>query len=152
MPTIRHVPETIVVVDDTDVTAEILRRYLVADGYHVEVAADGPSGLETIRRVSPDLVLLDVMMPGMDGFEVCRQIRSDPATRLTPVVLVTTLDSRDDRIAGVEAGADDFLTKPIDVELLRARVKALLEAKRNTDTQNSANDVAPNLKHAMAAP
>jgi putative two-component system response regulator len=136
---------SVVVVDDTDVTAEVLRRHLVADGYTVEVACDGPSGLEAVRRTCPDLVLLDVMMPGMSGFELCRRLKADPVTRLTPVVLVTSLDGRDDRLEGVEAGADDFLTKPVDVRQLKARVRALLRVKHCTDDLDSAEEVLLNL-------
>ena len=146
-----HPKGTVVVVDDTDVTAEVLRRHLVADGYTVEVAGDGVSGLETVRRVSPDLVLLDVVMPGMNGFELCRRLKTSPATRLTPVVLITTLDAREDRIRGTEAGADDFLTKPIDVEQLRARVRSLLRVKHLTDDLDSAEEVLLSLGRTVEA-
>jgi len=146
-----HPHGTVVVVDDTDVIAEVLRRHLVADGYTVEVAGDGVSGLETVRRVSPDLVLLDVKMPDMDGFEVCRRLKSSPETRLTPVVLITTLDAREDRIHGVEAGADDFLTKPIDVEQLRARLRSLLRVKHLTDDLDSADEVLLSLGRTVEA-
>jgi putative two-component system response regulator len=142
---------TVVVVDDTDVTAEVLRRHLVAEGYTVEVAHDGPSGLEAVRRVSPDLVLVDILMPGMNGFELCRRLKVDPQTRLTPVVLVTTLDGRDDRLEGVEAGADDFLTKPVDVAQLRARVRALLRVKHCTDDLDSAEEVLLGLGRTVEA-
>jgi putative two-component system response regulator len=142
---------TIVVVDDTDVIAEILCRHLVADGYTVEVAHDGVSGLDLVQRVLPDLVLLDVMMPGMNGFEVCRRLKSNPQTWLTPVVLITTLDARNDRIEGVDAGADDFLTKPIDLGQLRARVRALLRVKHITDDLDSAEEVILNLGRAIEA-
>ncbi|MEI6670003.1 MAG: HD domain-containing phosphohydrolase [Acidobacteriota bacterium] len=141
----------VVVVDDTDVSAEVLRRLLLQDGYAVEVAHDGESGLEVVRRSTPDLVLLDVMMPGINGFEVCRRLKSDPATRLTPVVLVTTLDGRDDRIEGVDAGADDFLTKPVDGMELRARVRALLRLKRFTDELDSAEAVILSLARTVEA-
>jgi putative two-component system response regulator len=151
MTDIRQPHGTVVVVDDTDVTAEVLRRHLVADGHTVEVAYDGPSGLEAVRRVSPDLVLLDVMMPGMNGFELCRRLKQDPVTRLTPVVLISTLDGRDDRLEGVEAGADDFLTKPIDVRQLRARVRALLRLKNCTDDLDSAEEVLLNLGRTVEA-
>ena len=142
---------TVVVVDDTDVAADVLRRHLEADGYRVEVAADGPSGLEAIYRLSPDLVLLDVVMPGMDGLEVCRRLKANPATRLTPVVLVTGLDDRRSRVEGAEAGADDYLTKPVDLEQLRARIGALLRAKHYTDELDSADDVILNLARTVDA-
>ncbi len=141
----------VIVVDDTDVSAEVLRRLLLQDGYAVEVAHDGESGLEAVRRSTPDLVLLDVMMPGINGFEVCRRLKSDPATRLTPVVLVTTLDGRDDRIEGMDAGADDFLTKPVDGMELRARVRALLRLKRFTDELDSAEAVILGLARTVEA-
>lgn len=142
---------TVVVVDDMDVSADVLRRHLVADGYAVKVAYDGASGLETVRQSSPDLVLLDVIMPGMNGFEVCRRLKADPVTRLTPVVLVTTLDTADDRIEGTEAGADDFLTKPVDFRQLRARVRALLSVKHFTDDLDSAEEVILNLARTVEA-
>ena len=141
----------VIVVDDTDVSAEVLRRLLLQDGYSVEVAHDGESGLEAVRRSTPDLVLLDVMMPGINGFEVCRRLKSDPATRLTPVVLVTTLDGRDDRILGMDAGADDFLTKPVDGMELRTRVRALLRLKRFTDELDSAEAVILSLARTVEA-
>ncbi|MCX6545769.1 MAG: response regulator [Acidobacteria bacterium] len=142
---------SIIVIDDTDVSAEVLKRLLLRDGHTVEVAHDGESGLEAVRRSIPDLVLLDVMMPGINGFEVCRRIKSDPATRLTPVVLVTTLDGRDDRIRGMDAGADDFLTKPVDGMELRARVRALLRLKRFTDELDSAEAVILGMARTIEA-
>jgi len=142
---------TVVVVDDSDVAAEVLRRQLVADGYGVEVASDGPSGIETIHRVAPDVVLLDVAMPGMDGLEVCRRLKSHPATCLTPVVLVATLDDREDRLRGAEAGADDFLAKPVDLERLRARLRALIRAKHVTDELDSVDAVMLNLARTVDA-
>ena len=141
----------IVVIDDTDVSAEVLRRLLLRDGYAVDVARDGESGLDLVRRSTPDLVLLDVMMPGIDGFEVCRRLKSDPTTRLTPIILVTTLDGRDDRIRGMDAGADDFLTKPVDGMELRARVRALLRLKRFTDELDSAEAVILSLARTVEA-
>jgi putative two-component system response regulator len=142
---------SIIVVDDTDVSAEVLRRLLVRDGYRVAVARDGEAGLDMVRESTPDLVLLDVMMPGINGFEVCRQIKADPTTRLTPVVLVTTLDGRDDRIQGMDAGADDLLTKPVDGMELRARIRALLRLKRFTDELDSAQSVIMSLARTIEA-
>src|SRR5690606_17801977 len=95
----------------------------------VITAHDGPSALEAAAAEKPDIILLDVMMPGMDGFEVCRRLKDDPSTRHIPVVLVTALDGRADRIAGLEAGADEFLTKPIDDRMLFARVRSLTRLK-----------------------
>jgi len=88
------------------------------------VAYDGPTALAKAQAEKPDIILLDVMMPGMDGFQVCRQLKDDPETRHIPIVLVTALDGRSDRILGLEAGADEFLTKPIDDVMLFARVRS----------------------------
>ncbi|MBP8247788.1 MAG: PleD family two-component system response regulator, partial [Phenylobacterium sp.] len=101
--------------------------------YEVLIAYDGPTALAIAAKEKPDIVLLDVMMPGMDGFQVCRRLKDDPETRHVPVVLVTALDGRADRIAGLEAGADEFLTKPIDDVMLFARVRSLTRLKMVID-------------------
>ncbi|HTX49882.1 MAG TPA: PleD family two-component system response regulator [Caulobacteraceae bacterium] len=119
----------ILVVDDIDANVRLLQAKLQAEYYDVLSAANGPDALRMAAAERPDLVLLDVMMPGMDGFEVCRRLKNEPATRHIPVVLVTALDGRGDRITGLEAGADEFLTKPIDDILLFARVKSLTRLK-----------------------
>ncbi len=119
----------ILVVDDIAPNVMLLEAKLSADYYDVLTAYDGPTALELAATASPDIVLLDVMMRGMDGFEVCRRLKSDPRTRHIPVVLVTALDGRRDRLTGLEAGADDFLTKPIDDVSLFARVKSLTRLK-----------------------
>src|SRR5687767_7830252 len=102
----------ILVVDDVPKNAKLLADILTVKGYDLSTAASGPEALKRIAEDRPDLVLLDVMMPGMSGYEVCQAIRADPDTRMLPVVLVTALDPSE-RISGLEAGADDFLTKPI---------------------------------------
>ncbi len=119
----------ILVVDDIEANVRLLQAKLQAEYYDVLTANDGAAALGVAVRERPDLVLLDVMMPGMDGFEVCRRLKEDPETRHIPVVLVTALDGRADRITGLEAGADEFLTKPIDDILLFARVKSLTRLK-----------------------
>jgi two-component system sensor histidine kinase/response regulator len=121
---------SVIVVDDTDVSAEVLRRLLVQDGYSVEVAHDGETGLEAVRRSTPDLVLLDVMMPGIDGFEVCHRIRTRQTRAYVPVMLLTALDSATDLARGLNAGADDFISKPAPRIELRARVRSLLRIRR----------------------
>src|SRR5215472_4556195 len=123
----------ILVVDDIEANVRLLQAKLQAEYYDVLVASSGPEALAMAAEESPDLVLLDVMMPGMDGFEVCRRLKNDPETRHIPVVLVTALDGRGDRITGLEAGADEFLTKPIDDILLFARVKSLTRLKMVID-------------------
>ena len=124
-----NVPARILVVDDTPVNLKLLADLLGAKGYGVVTAAAGPEALEKIESARPDLVLLDVMMPGMSGYEVCKKLRGNPATATLPVVMVTALDPTQERVKGIEAGADDFLTKPINQQELLARVKSLLRIK-----------------------
>jgi adenylate cyclase len=119
----------ILVVDDTPANVKLLADLLGVKGYTVVTAASGEEGLKKVAEHRPDLVLLDIMMPGLNGYEVCRAIRADPATGVLPVVLVTSLDPAQERIKGLEAGADDFLTKPIHQAELLARVKSLLRIK-----------------------
>ena len=123
----------ILVVDDIEANVKLLEAKLAAEYYDVLTAQDGPTALAIAAAESPDIILLDVMMPGMDGFAVCRRLKDDPATRHIPVVLVTALDGRSDRIEGLEAGADEFLTKPIDDVMLFARVRSLTRLKQVMD-------------------
>jgi adenylate cyclase len=122
-------PARILVVDDTAVNLKLLADLLGAKGYAVLTAASGAEALGKIAAQPPDLVLLDVMMPGMSGYEVCRKLREDPATAMLPVVMVTALDPAQERVKGIDAGADDFLTKPIHQAELLARVRSLLRVK-----------------------
>lgn len=140
----------ILIVDDIVVNIKVLEAKLRAEYYEVLSAASGPEGLEIARTQYPDLILLDVMMPGMDGFEVCRRLKAEPATAHIPVVMLTALDGVEDRIKGLEAGADDFLTKPIDETALLARIRNLVrlkltrdELRVRQDTVNSLADIAP---------
>jgi adenylate cyclase len=119
----------ILVVDDTANNVKLLKDLLTMKGYAVVTASSGPEALEQIDKERPDLVLLDVMMPGMNGYDVCRRIRENPETGILPVVMVTALDPGPERIKGLEAGADDFLTKPINQPELLARVRSLLRIK-----------------------
>jgi len=119
----------ILVVDDTPTNVKLLADLLTAKGHAVATATSGAAALAEVAREQPDLVLLDVMMPGLNGYDVCRKLREDPATVLLPVVMVTALDSGDERVKGIEAGADDFLTKPINQAELLARVRSLLRIK-----------------------
>ena len=123
----------ILVVDDIPANVKLLEARLLAEYYDVLTAADGPSAIETAETGKVDVILLDVMMPGMDGFEVCSRLKADPATAHVPVVMVTALDQVTDRVRGLEAGADDFLTKPVNDLQLLTRVKSLVRLKMLTD-------------------
>jgi class 3 adenylate cyclase len=129
----------ILVVDDTPSNVKLLADVLGAKGYAVLTAASGAEALEAVERHAPDLVLLDVMMPGMSGYDVCRKIRANPATAMLPVVMVTALDPAQERVKGIEAGADDFLTKPIHQPEILARVRSLLRIKSLHDELTELN-------------
>jgi putative two-component system response regulator len=131
----------VLVVDDEEGGRALLGRILRKEGYTVEFSPDGAGALSSVATLEPDVVLLDVTMPGLDGFEVCRRLKQSTATRLIPVVLVTALDGRNDRIRGIEAGADDFLTKPVDVHELLARIRSLVRIKQYTDDLDSAASI-----------
>jgi class 3 adenylate cyclase len=119
----------ILVVDDTPANVKLLGDLLASRGYAVSTAASGEEALALIGAGQPDLVLLDVMMPGLSGYDVCRRIRAEPSTALLPVVMCTSLDPQQERVKGIEAGADDFLSKPVNQAELFARVKSLLRVK-----------------------
>jgi adenylate cyclase len=123
----------VLVVDDTPVNLKLLSDLLAAKGYEVVTAAHGPEALDRVAKDRPDLVLLDVMMPGMSGYDVCRKIRENAETSMLPVVMVTALDPGQERVKGIEAGADDFLSKPINQQELLARVRSLLRVKELWD-------------------
>ena len=123
----------VLIVDDIPVNVRLLKAKLSAEYYDVITAGSGAEALELIRSETPDIVLLDVMMPEMDGFEVCRRVRADPATALLPVIMVTALNEQSDRVMGLEAGADDFLTKPVRDMALFARLRSLLRVKMLLD-------------------
>ena len=126
------------VVDDDPGITSLLSRLLAHEGYLVNVAGDAEAALTSVATDNPDVILLDVTFPGADGFTICKQLKRDIATRLTPVILVTGLSDRESRIKGREAGADDFLTKPVDTQELLARVASLVRLKRYTDDLDSA--------------
>src|SRR5580704_4612754 len=144
-------PARILLVDDEPAPRAGLEILLRREGYEVLAAADGASALEHCVEFRPDLVLLDIVMPGLDGFEVCRRIKAAPETRLTPVVLITGLSAVSDRIQGINAGADDFLSKPIDLNELLARSRSLLRLKNYTDELENAEGVLFSLARSIEA-
>jgi len=121
---------TILVADDEPVVRELITNYLARDGHSLHVATNGMECLRLAREILPDLILLDVMMPSMDGLETCRRLRADPILGDVPVLIISTLDDRNSRLAGIAAGADDFLTKPIDSLELRVRVQSITRLNR----------------------
>ena len=132
---------SILVVDDHPQNVMVMTELLSTRGYRLLSAHDAATAEIEIRRDPPDLILLDVIMPGKTGYELCRQLKDDPLTRLIPVVMITGLTAREDRLKGIEAGADDFLSKPINPEELFARVSSLLKLKEFTDELETAESV-----------
>lgn len=124
---------TILIVDDTPEGSVILQRLLATEGYQLAFANNGPEALTKAAELRPDLILLDVMMPYMNGYEVCRRLRADPVLAKVPIILVTALDDRASRLEGLEAGADDFVTKPFDQAELMARVRTITQVNRYRD-------------------
>ncbi len=139
----------ILVVDDDPEVRNVLERLLERRDMRVTLSGDGEAALEAVAGSDPDLVLLDVAMPGISGLDVLRRLKADPATRLLPVILITGLDAREDRIRGIEAGADDFIPKPFDQAELLARVRSLVRMKQYTDELDRAESVLLALARAV---
>ena len=127
-------PARVLIADDNTANLRILRTRLAADGYEVVTAADGEEALVVARDSTPDLILLDIMMPKVDGIEVCRQLKAAQGSGFTPIILVTAMTDAKDIVAGLEAGADEYLTKPVDHAALSARVRSMLRIKGLHDT------------------
>ncbi len=138
-----HSDKNILVVDDESRNVKLMKALLMPMGYRVQTALSGPEAIAITETLRPDLVLLDIMMPDMDGFEVCRRVKENAATRPIPVIMVTALHRMEDRVKAMEAGADDFLSKPVDATELSIRVKSLLRIKAyQDDLETSYSEIA----------
>lgn len=145
----QRITGTILVADDQPANRELLQELLTIEGFTVVTAEDGAAAFREYTRIDPDIVLLDVMMPYLNGFEVCEKIKSNPETYLTPVVLITALSEKEDRIQGIKVGADDFLTRPVDRTELMARVRSLMRLKQRTDELERAEAVLFSLARSI---
>jgi putative two-component system response regulator len=135
----------VLIVEDEPQVAQVLMRLLTREGCDVTLASDGHSAFASIAADPPDVILLDVVLPGTDGFEICRRLKREPRTRLIPVVLVTGYGEREQRLLGLDAGADDYLTKPVDTQELLVRLRSLVRMKRYTDDLDSAASILMSL-------
>lgn len=148
--------KTVLIVDDEPTARDILEGFLFREGYHLAFAASGQDALDYVVATPPDVILLDVMMPNMDGFEVCERLKSDKRWRHIPIILVTALGEKEDLARGFEAGADDFLHKPVGEMELRARVRSMLRIKKQYDDLQTAlqlrEDMAGMIVHDMRSP
>ncbi len=143
--------QRILVIDDNITNVELLEAYLGAADYEVLTAHNGHSGLEMAITETPDLLLLDIMMPGLDGYQVCTQLKNNEKTRFIPIIMITALTEIEDKIKGLNAGADDFLSKPFNKHELMARVRSLLRIKSLHDDLDSSEDIILTLALALEA-
>src|SRR5512137_2854438 len=143
----------ILVIEDDEIVARVIERSLRGEEFKVTVANSGVEGLKTARRAVPDLVLLDVIMPGMDGYTVCREMRNDPLLVNVPVLFLTAKIKDEDRIAGFQAGGDDYLCKPFNIEELTLRVRAILRRTRSQPAvADFASAAAQKIEHETHSP
>jgi len=143
--------QKVLLVDDNSANVDLLEAYLEPAGYEILKAYDGQEGLDLAYEKNPDLILLDVMMPGLDGYEVCKRLKEDEKTRFMPIVMITALSDLDDKIKGLDVGADDFLSKPIVRPELMARVRSLLRIKTLHDDLDSSENIIFTLALALEA-
>jgi putative two-component system response regulator len=139
----------VLAVDDHVQNLELVEEILSSEGFTVETAADGQAALDAVKRRAPDCIVLDVMMPRLDGFETCRRLKNDRATRAIPIVMLTALSEVDDKVKGLESGADDFLNKPVDRRELQARVRSLVKIKRLHDELDTSETIIFSMEHAL---
>lgn len=141
----------VMVVEDDPRSVKLLEAYLLPEGYQMVTANDGIDALNKLDRETVDIILLDIMMPNMNGYEVCKQLKADKNSRFIPIIMMTALRSREDRIRGIEAGTDDFLTKPVDREELLARIRSLLRVKNLNEQLEDAENVLYVLSNMLDA-
>jgi signal transduction histidine kinase len=142
---------TVLIVDDDLTARETLVAMLEGEHYDLQLAKDGAQALQLLEQIQPDLILLDVMMPGMDGYEVCRRIRSTPQLAEVPIILLTALDDRASLVRGIESGADDFLSKPADRRELTARVRTITRLNRYRMLMEQRENIRHMAEHTVAA-
>jgi len=140
---------TVLIVDDEPLTCDMLAGFLLPDGYNTVLAYDGPEALQKVKEYPPDVILLDVMMPELDGYEVCQQLKSDKRWQHIPIILVTALSGKEDLLEGFKIGADDFITKPVDRFELRARVRSMVRAKKHYDDLQATLHMREDLTHLI---
>jgi signal transduction histidine kinase len=147
---------TVLIVDDEPVVRDVIEGLLFKEGYHLAFASNGREALAYVETTTPDVILLDVMMPEMNGFEVCQHLKADKRWQHVPIILITALSDKKDLVRGLEAGADDFLHKPVNEQELRARVRSLLRIKKQYDelqaTLRLREDLASMIVHDMRLP
>ncbi len=148
---VAKLPEKILIVEDNPLSADLLSQTIRDMGYQTAIAADGIQAVDMIPTEKPDLILLDVMMPGMDGYGVCRKIRENEATRRIPIVMITSLSEMGEKVKGIEVGADDFLTKPFNNTILYARIRALLRTRYLNEQLENAEVVIQSLALSIEA-
>ena len=142
---------TVLIVDDNATARETLVAMLEGENYQIELAKDGCQALQILNQIQPDLVLLDVMMPGMDGFDVCRRIRTTPQLAEMPIIILTALDDRASLLQGIESGADDFLSKPVDRYELKARVRTIVRLNRYRQLMTQRENLREMTKRVVVA-
>jgi CheY-like chemotaxis protein len=136
MKDIKPSSSKVLIADDNQQNCELLDAYLSDEGYEIEMAYDGRQTLDRVAAWQPDLILLDIMMPKLSGYEVCKQLKSDPQTRAIPILMVTALNEKNDIEKAVQAGCDDFLTKPVNQLELKTRVRSLLRVRHLTNERD----------------
>lgn len=141
--------ETILVVDDEEMARDVIEGFLFREGYHLAFAEDAKQALEYLTERLPDVILLDVMMPNMDGFALCRQLKSNERYQHIPIILVTALSDKQDMLRGIDAGADDFINKPVNELELKARVHSMLRIKKQYDKLQDALKLREELSHMV---